>query len=127
MYQDSRSYNTMLLYQRPGMPTARYWNCTVCGPLYQRNNRLGSIKPSACTGRCPGPQGWQDLDPHSNTLVLKRGSIYGLTYLELPKFSSIVGSLKIYNRHSHCYSKLFYGRELIVTIFFSGFEKAPGR
>ncbi|HVB22966.1 MAG TPA: hypothetical protein VNG51_13575 [Ktedonobacteraceae bacterium] len=73
LYQDSRSSNATLLYQRPEMPAACYWNCTACGPLYQRNNRLGSIKPSACAGRCPGPQGWQKLDPLSNTLVLKRG------------------------------------------------------
>src|SRR5579859_542033 len=26
-------------------------------------HRLGSLKPNACFGRCPGPQGWQDLDP----------------------------------------------------------------
>ncbi len=88
LYQDSRSSNAMLLHQRPGMPTARYWNCTVCGPLYQRNNRLGSIKPSACAGRCPGPQGWQDIDPLSNTLVLKRGlhlrtHIPGVTEIQL--------------------------------------------
>src|SRR5712691_2203011 len=49
---------------------------------------LGSIKPSACTGRCPGPQGWQDLDPLSNTLVLKRGlhlrtHIPGITEIQL--------------------------------------------
>jgi len=88
LYQDSRSSGPALLYQRPGMSEARYWNCTVCGPLYQRNNRLGSIKPSACTGRCPGPQGWQDLDPLSNTLVLKRGlhlrtHIPGITEIQL--------------------------------------------
>lgn len=88
LYQDSRSYNATLLYQRPGMPEARYWNCAVCGPLYHRNNRLGSIKPSACAGRCPGPQGWQDLDPLSNTLILKRGlhlrtHIPGITEIQL--------------------------------------------
>ncbi|MBA2395335.1 MAG: hypothetical protein H0V70_21610 [Ktedonobacteraceae bacterium] len=88
LYQDSRSSNATLLYQRPGMPAACYWNCSACGPLYQRGNRLGSIKPSACAGRCPGPQGWQDLDPFSNTLVLKRGlhlrtHIPGITEIQL--------------------------------------------
>jgi hypothetical protein len=43
LYQDSRSYNATLLYQRPGMPEARYWNCAACGPLYHRNNRLGEV------------------------------------------------------------------------------------
>ncbi len=88
LYQDSRSSGPTLLYQRPGMQEARYWNCAACGPLYQRNNRLGSIKPSACVGRCPGPQGWQNLDPLGNTLVLKRGlhlrtHIPGITEIQL--------------------------------------------
>jgi len=73
LYQDSRSLHSTLLHQRPGSQEARYWNCPVCGPLYQRNNRLGSLKPNACLGRCPGPQGWQDLDPAGHPLVLKRG------------------------------------------------------
>lgn len=73
LYQDSRSLDSILRYQLSGMQNPRYWNCPVCGPLYQRNNRLGSIKPNACLGRCPGPQGWQDLDPADNPLVLKRG------------------------------------------------------
>jgi restriction endonuclease in pPIWI_RE module len=73
LYQDSRSLHATLLYQRSDASEARYWNCPVCGPLYLRNNRLGSLKPNACLGRCPGPQGWQDLDPASHLLVLKRG------------------------------------------------------
>ncbi len=73
LYQDSRSLHSTLLHRRAGMPEARYWNCPICGPLYQRNNRLGSLKPNACLGRCPGPQGWQDFDPASYPLVLKRG------------------------------------------------------
>lgn len=73
LYQDSQTLNAMLLYRRQGSQEARYWNCPVCGPLYQRNNRLGSLKPNACLGRCPGPQGWQDLDPVDHPLVLKRG------------------------------------------------------
>jgi len=73
LYQDSRSLHSTLLHQRPGSQEARYWNCPVCGPLYQRNNRLGSLKPNACLGRCPGPQGWQDLDPAGHPFVLKRG------------------------------------------------------
>jgi len=80
LYQDSRSLGSTLLYQRSGMRGPRYWNCPLCGPLYQRNNRLGSIKPNACLGRCPGPQGWQDLDPADNPLVLKRG-IHLRTYM----------------------------------------------
>ncbi len=88
LYQDSRSLDPVLLYQRSGMPEARYWNCMVCGPLYYRNNRLGSIKPNACAGRCPGSRGWQNLDPLSNTLVLKRGlhlrtHIPGITEIQL--------------------------------------------
>ncbi len=47
LYQDSRSLHSTLLQQRPGSQEARYWNCPVCGPLYQRNNRLGSLKPNA--------------------------------------------------------------------------------
>jgi hypothetical protein len=73
LYQDSRSLHSTLLHQRSGMPEACYWNCPVCGPLYQRNNRLGSLKQNACLGRCPGPQGWQNLEPSSHPLVLKRG------------------------------------------------------
>jgi len=73
LYQDTRSLHATLLHQQPGSQEARYWNCPLCGPLYRRNNRLASLKPNACLGRCPGPQGWQDLDPASHPLVLKRG------------------------------------------------------
>lgn len=88
LYQDSRSLHSTLLYRRAGMSEACYWNCPACGPLYQRNNRLGSIKPNACLGRCPGPQGWQNLDPVDHPLVLKRGIhlrtlIPGITEIQL--------------------------------------------
>ncbi len=73
LYQDSRAPGPALLYQRPGTSESHYWTCPLCGPLYQRNNRLGSIKPNACLGRCPGPQGWKELDPANNPRVLKRG------------------------------------------------------
>jgi hypothetical protein len=73
LYQDSRSLYAVLLHRQPGSQEDRYWNCPVCGPLYQRNNRLGSLKPNACLGRCPGPQGWQGLDPDDHPFVLKRG------------------------------------------------------
>jgi hypothetical protein len=88
LYQDSRSLSTALLYKKSGTKEFRYWNCPLCGPLYQRQSRLGSIKPNACLGRCPGPQGWQDLDPNNTPLVLKRGihlrtHIPGLTEVQL--------------------------------------------
>ncbi len=73
LYQDSRSAGSALLYRRSDMPEACYWNCSVCGPLYRHNDRLGSIKPSACDQRCPGMQSWRPLDIWDNTLVLKRG------------------------------------------------------
>ncbi|GLV59824.1 hypothetical protein KDH_66480 [Dictyobacter sp. S3.2.2.5] len=73
LYQESRSLQSTLLYQRPGISEVCYWNCPTCGPLYQRHNRLGSLKPNACLGRCPGPQGWQNLDPMNYPLVLRRG------------------------------------------------------
>lgn len=73
LYQEARSLQSILLHQSAGTSEARYWNCPACGPLYQRNKRLGSLKPNACLGRCPGPLGWQDLDPMNYPLVLKRG------------------------------------------------------
>lgn len=73
LYQDARALGSALLHKRPGMKEASYWNCPLCGPLYQRNNQLGSIKPNACLGRCPGPQGWESKDPASYPWVLKRG------------------------------------------------------
>jgi hypothetical protein len=73
MYQDARALGSTLLYTKPGTKDACYWICPLCGPLYQRNNQLGSIKPNACLGRCPGPQGWQSLDPSTYPWVLKRG------------------------------------------------------
>src|SRR5207249_5025791 len=69
LYQDSRSLHSTLLHRRTGMSEACYWNCPVCGPLYQRNNRLGSLKPNACLGRCPCPQSWHDLEPAIHPLV----------------------------------------------------------
>lgn len=88
LYQDSRVPGAALLYRRPGTPEPRYWTCSLCGPLYQSNNRLGSIKPSACLGRCPGPQGWKELDPGAHPRVLKRGihlrtHLPGITEIQL--------------------------------------------
>lgn len=73
LYQDSRSVGSALLYHRSDMSKSCYWNCSACGPLYQRHDRLGSIKPGACEKRCPGMQGWQPLDVFDHSLVLKRG------------------------------------------------------
>lgn len=73
LYQESSAAGSALCYQEPGQSKAYYWNCSVCGPLYQRNGRLGSIKPGACEKRCPGSQTWQSLDIEDNTWVLKRG------------------------------------------------------
>jgi hypothetical protein len=73
LYQDCRSASSALLYHRSDMSEPCYWNCSACGPLYQRHDRLGSIKPSACEQRCPGMQGWQPIDRWNNTLVLRRG------------------------------------------------------
>jgi hypothetical protein len=73
LYEESHFFQSTLLHQRPGTKEAYYWNCPLCGPLYQRHQRIGSLKPNACSGRCPGPQGWQALDPLSHPLVLKRG------------------------------------------------------
>jgi hypothetical protein len=88
LYQESNALGTELRYPGPGQPEACYWNCSVCGPLYQRNGRLGSIKPGACEKRCPGSQTWQPLDVEDNTRVLKRGvhlftHIPGFTEMEL--------------------------------------------
>jgi hypothetical protein len=80
LYQDSSSVGPALLYQRADRPTPCYWNCNVCGPLYQYDGRLGSIKPGACEKRCPGKQTWQPLDVEENTLVLKRG-VHLYTYI----------------------------------------------
>ncbi|GCE49827.1 hypothetical protein EI42_05310 [Thermosporothrix hazakensis] len=87
-YRDSQALQLALLYQRQGRAGACYWNCPACGPLYLRDNRLGSLKPNACLGRCPGPQGWDALDPVDNPLVLRRGIhlrtfIPGVTELQL--------------------------------------------
>ena len=73
LYEESHFFQSTLLHQLPGTTEAYYWNCPLCGPLYQRHQRIGSLKPNACSGRCPGPQGWQALDPLSHPLVLKRG------------------------------------------------------
>jgi hypothetical protein len=88
LYQDSRFLDAELRYQAHGQPEACYWNCSVCGPLYLHNGRLGSIKPGACAKRCPGSQTWHPLDIEDNTLVLKRGvhlftHIPGFTEMEL--------------------------------------------
>lgn len=73
LYQESSSVGSALRYQGSDQAKECYWNCSVCGPLYQRDGRLGSIKPGACEKRCPGSQTWQPLDIEDNTLVLKRG------------------------------------------------------
>jgi hypothetical protein len=88
LYQDSDSVGPALRYQGADRSKPCYWNCSVCGPLYQRNGRLGSIKPGACEKRCPSKLGWQPLDIEDNTLVLKRGvhlytCIPGATEIEL--------------------------------------------
>lgn len=80
LYHDARTLGSTLLYRRPDMKEASYWNCPLCGPLYQRHNQLGSIKPNACAGRCPGPQGWESKDPADYPWVLKRG-IHLRTYI----------------------------------------------
>ena len=77
-----------LLHRPPSAQTASYWNCPVCGPLYLKDNRLGSIKPSACLKRCPGLQGWQPIDPQKYPLVLREGihlrtHIPGITEIQL--------------------------------------------
>jgi len=77
-----------LLHRPSSAQTASYWNCTACGPLYFKYNRLGSIKPSACLKRCPGPQGWQPIDPQRYPLVLREGihlrtHIPGVTEIQL--------------------------------------------
>jgi len=77
-----------LLHRPPSVRVASYWNCRVCGPLYFKYNRLGSVKPSACLKRCPGPQGWQSIDPQGYPLVLREGihlrtHIPGITEIQL--------------------------------------------
>ena len=69
-----------LLHRPPSAQATSYWNCPVCGPLYLKHNRLGSIKPSACLKRCPGPQGWQPIDPQQYPLILREG-IHLRTYI----------------------------------------------
>ncbi len=88
LYQESSSVGLALLYKGPDQLEPCYWNCRVCGPLYQRDGRLGSIKPGACEKRCPGRQTWQPLDVEDNTRVLKRGvhlytHIPGITEMQL--------------------------------------------
>jgi len=88
LYEESRSVGHTLLYKESPQQKPCYWNCSVCGPLYQRDGRLGSIKPGACEQRCPGKPGWQALEIEDNTWVLKRGvhlSTYipGTTEMEL--------------------------------------------
>jgi hypothetical protein len=77
-----------LLHRPSSAQTASYWNCRICGPLYLKDNSLGSIKPSACLKRCPGPQGWQPIDPQRYPLVLREGihlrtHIPGITEIQL--------------------------------------------
>jgi REase associating with pPIWI_RE len=62
-----------LLHRPPSAQTASYWNCTLCGPLYLKHNRLGSIKPSACMKRCPSLPGWQPIDPQRYPLIIREG------------------------------------------------------
>jgi hypothetical protein len=77
-----------LLHRPSSAQTASCWNCTICGPLYLKDDSLGSIKPSACLKRCPGPQGWQPIDPQKYPLVLREGihlrtHIPGITEIQL--------------------------------------------
>src|SRR5260370_23774503 len=88
LYQESSSVGLALLYKGPDQLEPCYWNCRVCGPLYQRDGRLGSIKPGACEKRCPGRHTWQPLDVDDNTRELERGvhlytHIPGITEMQL--------------------------------------------
>ena len=51
------------------------WTCERCGPLYVRNNTLGSVKPSICNQRCPRHNGGWKAQPfdRKESLVLREG------------------------------------------------------
>lgn len=68
MYQPVAALRDRLLYHD------HYWHCEACGPLiFVGANRLQSLKPSACSVRCPGSAGWDRIPPDGDLMVLKPG------------------------------------------------------
>jgi hypothetical protein len=68
MYHAAREYDELLSYQN------YYWDCSACGALnVDSSGHQKTIKPGACSGRCPGSTGWRRQERDPDLLVLKRG------------------------------------------------------